>query len=641
MILHKRNICCKVTENELKILSQQDRIIKICADAGFLTTVAVGQYFMTKDTEEFSQFTDSVVCREYFAKRRNFYLNLNVGSEGTPKLVPCWKLQPVAYRVNMEWKSELSLWTKTILTRGKEFLLAWISWSRTKTKTTNNEQETSEKQTEEHALQLNISALASRSKAKAKPQRRDLASSSTGTIPIEKRTWTDIEPGEFSLSDYPVSKKLINLLRHGSLLRETDGAIEFWRRKDYLQKYFMYCHRWSDEKWKSSMAGGGGKQEKISILYWLVKTRNSLPPSSSRSFRMQSYSSFIAGQCWDSGRFFFKYIYHVGCVIHLHSIINPGLIPGGQNLSNRQTVFFLLVDPMDKEHKVPDTLDLEAPRLAQSMLKAWKKHQNRVYWVDIKLAQKKGFEFYQTRSNATIFCNTLPAYCIPKAIKIETGEIIYENVYASPRPPPKISLKYDWMKELGSEGALQAEVSLPIQPNPNHYRTGRPVVCSTRAPRSSDQEIKTRSHSDCKNFNVEGDANHWRTERPVVCSAQAHHSSEHNTSQTRSSRDCKSIDLETLFAHKLSALFLMRWTLTSEYLDFHIQLWNKFKALVFVNSLRRSGTTPFSQISKKMIQDMGNVELLELCETNPKTQCTECLVYWWWRHCLLHLRASK
>ena len=46
---------------------------------------------------------------------------------------------------------------------------------------------------------------------------------------------------------------------------------------------------------------------------------------------------------------FFKYIYLVGCAINLHSIINSGLIPGGQNLSNRQTVFFLPVDPMDKK----------------------------------------------------------------------------------------------------------------------------------------------------------------------------------------------------------------------------------------------------------------------------------------------------
>ena len=38
-------------------------------DAGFLTTVEVGQCFMTKDTEEFSQFTASVACREYTLPR--------------------------------------------------------------------------------------------------------------------------------------------------------------------------------------------------------------------------------------------------------------------------------------------------------------------------------------------------------------------------------------------------------------------------------------------------------------------------------------------------------------------------------------------------------------------------------------------
>ena len=35
----------------------------------FLTTVEVGQYFMTKDTEEFSQLTDSAACREYTLPR--------------------------------------------------------------------------------------------------------------------------------------------------------------------------------------------------------------------------------------------------------------------------------------------------------------------------------------------------------------------------------------------------------------------------------------------------------------------------------------------------------------------------------------------------------------------------------------------
>ena len=51
-------------------LSQQDRVSKFCTDAGFLTTVEVGQYLMTKDTEYFSQFTDSVACREYTIAKR-------------------------------------------------------------------------------------------------------------------------------------------------------------------------------------------------------------------------------------------------------------------------------------------------------------------------------------------------------------------------------------------------------------------------------------------------------------------------------------------------------------------------------------------------------------------------------------------
>ena len=48
---------------------------------------------------------------------------------------------------------------------------------------------------------------------------------------------------------------------------------------------------------------------------------------------------------------FFQSIYHVGCAISLHSTINSGLIPGGQNLNNRQTVFFLPIDPRDKKPK--------------------------------------------------------------------------------------------------------------------------------------------------------------------------------------------------------------------------------------------------------------------------------------------------
>ena len=135
---------------------------------------------------------------------------------------------------------------------------------------------------------------------------------------------------------------------------------------------------------------------------------------------------------------FFDYIYQIGCAISLHSITNSGLIPGGQKLGKeRQTVFFTAVNPLNKEHKDPYEIDLTAPRLAWYKKKKWRRHQDTVYWVDIQLAQRKGLKFYQTRSNAIILYDTLPAYCIPKAIMMETGEIIYEKVkiYMSPRPP--------------------------------------------------------------------------------------------------------------------------------------------------------------------------------------------------------------
>ena len=74
--------------------------------------------------------------------------------------------------------------------------------------------------------------------------------------------------------------------------------------------------------------------------------------------------------------------------------------------------------------------------------------------------------------------------------------------HESPRPPPKISWRNDWMKELGSEVARQAEDNQPTQPNPSpNHRTERPVV-TEQTFRSSAQEIDTRFSLDCKNINL-------------------------------------------------------------------------------------------------------------------------------------------
>ena len=138
---------------------------------------------------------------------------------------------------------------------------------------------------------------------------------------------------------------------------------------------------------------------------------------------------------------FAEYIYHVGSSHDMHSIIQSGLILGGRDIKKgRQTVFFTAVNPMHTHlHKQRD-YDVMKPRIA--VYKQNRKiHQNTVCWANVRAAQKKGLTFYQTRSNATILLNTLPAACIEKVVAMSSGEVLYHKMDESPRSPRKVVLK--------------------------------------------------------------------------------------------------------------------------------------------------------------------------------------------------------
>ena len=175
------------------------------------------------------------------------------------------------------------------------------------------------------------------------------------------------------------------------------------------------------------------QQEKISLLYWSrheILYLRTLQGDSGRNPVDPTQQNNVL--ILDS---FFEYIYHIGCAVSLHCITNSGLIAGGQNSSReQQTVFFTAVNPMNKDHKDPQELDFTKPRLAL--------HKQ-------KLAQRKGLKIYQTRSNAIILYDTLPAYCILKVIVMKSEEIIYQKEYVSPRQPPKFSYKDNWMCDFG------------------------------------------------------------------------------------------------------------------------------------------------------------------------------------------------
>ena len=147
-------------------------------DAGFLTTFEVGQYLKTKDTEEFSQFTDSQACIECTLPRDEEISEPKGWIRGNTEIGPVLEVTTCCLQ------GTYGVATRIMSTSNdNSHLLVRISHGLNKlvTNLNNNEQETSEVQFQECALKLNAGDFASRLKAKAKPRRRYSASSSTRT----------------------------------------------------------------------------------------------------------------------------------------------------------------------------------------------------------------------------------------------------------------------------------------------------------------------------------------------------------------------------------------------------------------------------------------------------------------------------
>ena len=151
----------------------------------FLTTVDVGHHFMTKDTEKFSQFTDSVACREYTLPRDEKLSEPKGWIRGNTKIGPVLEVTTCC----LQGKNGVEIRIESL---NKDHPHSWVRFShglnKLVTNLNDNEQETSEVQFDNFALKTNVFALASRSKAKAKPRRRTSASSSTRTLPTGERS---------------------------------------------------------------------------------------------------------------------------------------------------------------------------------------------------------------------------------------------------------------------------------------------------------------------------------------------------------------------------------------------------------------------------------------------------------------------
>ena len=55
------------------------------------------------------------------------------------------------------------------------------------------------------------------------------------------------------------------------------------------------------------------------------------------------------------------------------------------------------------------------------------------FWCNLKFAQERSLQFYQTRSHAVVLYNTLPAACIEKAVCMKTEDELHKKVRLTQR----------------------------------------------------------------------------------------------------------------------------------------------------------------------------------------------------------------
>ena len=157
--------------------------------------------------------------------------------------------------------------------------------------------------------------------------------------------------------------------------------------------------------------------------------------------------------------------------------------------------------------------------------------------------------------------------------------------------------------------------SVNVENEKDHDKTGTHLVCHDA--RHAQGASQTRSSHENTNFNVGDETNHDRTETPVVCH-DASHAQGHEQSMLNE------IDINTWMPHSV-----VKQAENSRVRELVKKIENHPHMHSFQRDLlQNKAHIPFITTTKKMIQYVGNVELFELFEMDPKTQCKECLSSW-------------
>ena len=259
-----------------------------------------------------------------------------------------------------------------------------------------------------------------------------------------------------------------------------------------------------------------------------------------------------------------------------------------------------------------------------------------------------------------------------------------EKAYMSPRPPPKISLRHDWDKRIGFESwsttrrwycstvTKRSCSTRNILPNqPNQFQIQLVIDQGDVVSRKTWSVFKMKEIRPVLKRSVwilltknsvlqidQGDLvsrKTWSVSKHVrLKTARVSMLSRLMIEQGDLLKHTVAVQDDPDVYHEAETLNTGQWdnswknwgqTWTSKFQDYHILLWSNCRVPAFENWFRNSRTTrldmlfnetydrinhsiPLVQNQKQKIHEVGNIELCEMLETEPKAKCKVCLSYW-------------
>ena len=216
-----QNLLLQRYEERIKLLSQENKVSKFCMDAGFIHVVEIGQYFMTKDTEE--QFF-ARACREYTLPRSDESSQPKGWIQGNTRIGPV--LEITTSYLYGKHGIEVRIWSLR-----KDDSQSWVVISHGSNKfvidSNYNNTEVPADLLEEQASQPIVKVFAARSNAKAKPQRREPVVVPS-IIPMNERKWIDIDTRRIfflCVRDFEESNQSSSTLSNNTTRRRRSSSI--------------------------------------------------------------------------------------------------------------------------------------------------------------------------------------------------------------------------------------------------------------------------------------------------------------------------------------------------------------------------------------------------------------------------------